>query len=115
MLLSANQISITDWGVISFLLVQLIALIKWIVLIDSRIKIQENDQKDHSKYIEELKADQKKNYENDKAMDYATKVELKRIEDKSDLNDKEAMKRIDGIAQGLVRVETLLETINKKI
>ena len=129
-LLDTLTLTSLEWGILTFFLLQLITGIKFINSLYTRIRLLENDLVDNRKDDEKGDTEMKRQIESfrteirselekrDDTRNYQKNLffkELKRIEEKSNLNDKESTKRIDGIAQGLVKAETKIETIEKYV
>ena len=126
MTLLNGSITSVQWSIISFGLVQLIALGKALIDAYSRIKLLEekletNTTGDYNlkEQLKEIKTSlnqhlKDKEEAREKLRNTIFK-ELKRIEDKGDGNDKAIHKRADEIAQAVVRLETTNEIILKHL
>lgn len=98
------------WTILTFIILQLLAGIKFINGLYSKISILEIEIKDIKLDFKEGFKSKDEDREKHRSLFFK---ELKRIEDKSDCCDKEINKRADGIAQGLVKVETRVDGIEK--
>jgi biopolymer transport protein ExbB/TolQ len=86
-----------QWSIISFIILQVIAFIKFSVWMATDIQLLKNDMKDNSKRDSETRKD----------------IESIRKEERS--NYKEINKRLDLICQALVRVEEKTSHIEKQL
>lgn len=126
MTLLNGSINSVQWSIISFGLVQLIALGKALIDAYSRIKILEEKLETNSVGDSDLK-EQLKDVKNTLSQHLKDKEEakeklrnlifkeLKRIEDKGDGNDKVIHRRADELAQAIVRVETKADLILRNL
>lgn len=130
MFLDVITISSLGWTVLAFFIVQAIAVAKFLVSLHNRVSITENDLKDNTdrdvevskitdKHLSEIKnivdVEIRSRDESREKLKTSIFRELKRIEDKSDANDKVVMTRVDNIAQGLVKVETREQSLEKRV
>ncbi len=86
-----------QWSIISFIILQVIAFIKFSVWMSTDIQLLKNEMKDNSKRDSETRKD----------------IEAIRKEERS--NYKEINKRLDLICQALVRVEEKTSHIEKQL
>ena len=123
----------TQWSIISFCLLQLIALGKAFIhayskisLLEERLETNATDDASVKDQIKEVKGSIKEVKESlaqrlkdkeDAREKFRSLIfkELKRIEDKGDGNDKSIHKRTDEVAQAVVRIETTNEIILKHL
>lgn len=129
------------WSILVFVILQVIAFGKFMVDLYATVKLLKKELQDNTNDDKEEGEDLKNRIEaiskaceaNSKALSnknedlrkelYAetSRVKtlvlkmLKEVENKSDSNDKETSKRMDGIAQGLVKVEEKIKFIEKQL
>ena len=125
-LLDSITITSFQWTLLAFFIVQVIAFGKFILALYSKVNAinaslkanTSQDEKDN-KGLDTL---EQRVIDNDKAQVDRLLAEkkslykrLKEVEDKSDKGDKEAMKRIDGVGQGLTGVERDFKHLDKRL
>ena len=86
-----------QWSIISFIILQVIAFIKFSVWMATDIQLLKNEIKENCKRDEE------------------SKKEINSIKKEDKQNYKEISKRLDLISQGLVRVETKVDQVEKQL
>ena len=86
-----------QWSIVSFIVLQVIAFVKFSVWMATDIQLLKNEMKENCKRDEESKKE----------------IHFIKKEDKE--NYKEVNKRLDLIGQGLVKVETIVEQIQKQL
>lgn len=96
-MLLVSILSPFQWSIICFLIVQIIALIKFFIWIITKIELLNNEMKDNCKRDEENKRD------------------VNGIRKEERQNYKEISKRLDLISQGLVRVEEKVSHVEKQL
>lgn len=120
-LLDSMILTPLGWSILSLAIVELIAFSKFIISLYSEIsllknKIEENSKQDYESLKKLEKFDlaldtlaKERNLARDVFRNEVYK-KITRVEEKVELKDKEINKRVNDIAQGLVIVETKIET-----